>query len=61
MKINYIGMNRNFMDYFKEFLFNTCGENITCIDKKKKIRYLLTESFIVDFFLKRINHFLQIR
>ena len=29
-------MNRNFMDYFKEFLFNTCGENITCIDKKKK-------------------------
>ena len=51
MKINYIGMNRNFMDYFKEFLFNTCGENITCIDKKKKIRYLLTESFIVEFFL----------
>jgi activator of HSP90 ATPase len=52
MKINYIGMNRNFMDYFKEFLFNTCGENITCIDKKKNNnnRYLLTESFIVEFF-----------
>jgi hypothetical protein len=26
-------MNRNFMDYFKKFLFNTHGKNIMCIDR----------------------------